>query len=259
MSSEELLNSTYIIDSTPPEVSVLTPQENQVIHSNQVVIAFTASDISGIKNIEFKVNNENVTAEGQFRNGYGWYTINQIKAGENSIEVSITDYAGLTNTQYINIYKTNQLECAFNYTQNENIIHIEGSILGASLLEYPKITSLSITGLGDEYNQNIQSEQDLAHFLDEDYRFSITNIILESGIKLVTLKVNIEVAVGKFTTLTKILRVVYDQNGPRLVSWQPGSNQPLLINTNHQLLETDLLDFKWEDLYPGLDKSFLKV
>ena len=259
MSSEELLNSTYIIDSTPPEVSVLTPQENQVIHSNQVVIAFTASDISGIKNIEFKVNNENVTAEGQFRNGYGWYTINQINAGENSIEVSITDYAGLTNTQYINIYKTNQLECAFNYTQNENIIHIEGSILGVSLLEYPKITSLSITGLGEEYNQNIQSEQDLAQFLDEDYRFSINNIILESGIKLVTLKVNIEVAVGKLTTLTKILRVVYDQNGPRLVSWQPGSNQPLLINTNHQLLETDLLDFKWEDLYPGLDKSFLKV
>jgi hypothetical protein len=78
-------------DSTPPTVSIISPTNNQAV-SGAVAISATASDTSGIKEVQFMIDGQSVNTSTTSPYSYNWDT-STASSGTHNLTVQATDNA----------------------------------------------------------------------------------------------------------------------------------------------------------------------
>jgi len=94
-------NLTFHIDTTPPEIEIYTPVDDDFINITNVVVAWNSSDPSGILDHEFRMNTRDWVPMGGLR----IYVARGLFEGRNTLTARATDRAGNTaeHTIHINV------------------------------------------------------------------------------------------------------------------------------------------------------------
>jgi len=84
---------SFTVDTSPPEISILSPDEDELFDSNEVMIVWDSSDeTTGISRHEVRVNGGEWIDVG----GSSFYTVRGLDDGDHTVEVRARDEAGNT-------------------------------------------------------------------------------------------------------------------------------------------------------------------
>ncbi len=85
---------SFIIDTTPPSISIVSPANNATLTTTNVQINGTASDANGISSVAVSVDNGSASATGFDANTGKWTIQTTLTNGMHTIKATATDMAG---------------------------------------------------------------------------------------------------------------------------------------------------------------------
>ncbi|MBS3816669.1 MAG: S8 family serine peptidase [Candidatus Thermoplasmatota archaeon] len=88
-------NSSFIIDTTPPELEVVSPEEDKKIEEDSVTVEWSGEPTgTNIVDYEVRIDGDEWIDPG----GEGQHTFEDLEDGDHTVEIRATDEAGNTNT-----------------------------------------------------------------------------------------------------------------------------------------------------------------